>query len=68
VSPGLERILRHCLEKNPSERFQFARDLEFAPAASAEKNSDRSNKNRSVLAENVFAKSATAGHYCSRLR
>ena len=33
VSPGLERILRHCLEKNPSERFQSARDLGFALAA-----------------------------------
>jgi Tol biopolymer transport system component len=30
VSPALERIVRHCLEKNPSERFQSARDLSFA--------------------------------------
>ena len=29
VSPALERIVRHCLEKNPSERFQSARDLAF---------------------------------------
>jgi serine/threonine protein kinase len=29
VSPGLERLVRHCLEKNPSERFQSARDLAF---------------------------------------
>jgi serine/threonine protein kinase len=28
--PGLERIIRHCLEKNVSERFQTARDLSFA--------------------------------------
>jgi eukaryotic-like serine/threonine-protein kinase len=27
--PGLEPILRHCLEKNPEERFQSARDLAF---------------------------------------
>jgi len=33
VPPGVERILRHCLEKNPSERFQSARDLGFALAA-----------------------------------
>jgi serine/threonine protein kinase/Tol biopolymer transport system component len=29
VSPGLERIVRHCLEKIPEERFQSARDLAF---------------------------------------
>ena len=29
VPPGLERILRHCLEKNPEQRFQSARDLAF---------------------------------------
>ncbi|MGH9557499.1 MAG: serine/threonine-protein kinase, partial [Terriglobales bacterium] len=29
VPPGLDRIVRHCLEKNPEERFQSARDLAF---------------------------------------
>jgi eukaryotic-like serine/threonine-protein kinase len=29
VSPALERIVRHCLEKNPAERFQSARDITF---------------------------------------
>jgi eukaryotic-like serine/threonine-protein kinase len=27
--PAVERIVRHCLEKAPSERFQSARDLAF---------------------------------------
>jgi serine/threonine protein kinase/Tol biopolymer transport system component len=27
---GLEHIVRHCLEKNPEERFHSARDLAFA--------------------------------------
>src|SRR5262249_39021645 len=29
ILPGLERGVRHCLEKNPAERFQSARDLAF---------------------------------------
>jgi Tol biopolymer transport system component len=30
VPPALQRIVRHCLEKNPAERFQSARDVAFA--------------------------------------
>jgi len=29
VPPALERIVRHCLEKDPVARFQSARDVEF---------------------------------------
>ncbi len=29
AAPGLERIVRHCLEKNPEQRFQSTRDLAF---------------------------------------
>ncbi len=29
VSPALDRIVRHCLEKSPEERFQSARDVAF---------------------------------------
>src|SRR5579863_1534172 len=29
VSPGLERVVNHCLEKSPEQRFQSARDLAF---------------------------------------
>ena len=30
IPPGLDRIVRHCLEKEPSIRFQTARDIAFA--------------------------------------
>jgi Tol biopolymer transport system component len=33
VSPALERSVRRCLEKNPEQRFQSARDLSFALSA-----------------------------------
>ena len=30
VSPAIERVVRRCLEKNPDERLQTARDVSFA--------------------------------------
>jgi serine/threonine protein kinase/Tol biopolymer transport system component len=30
VPTGIDRIIRHCLEKSPEERFQSARDIAFA--------------------------------------
>ena len=30
ISPGVERLVNHCLEKNPEERFHSASDLAFA--------------------------------------
>jgi Tol biopolymer transport system component len=30
VPPALERIVRHCLEKNPAQRFQSASDVAFS--------------------------------------
>jgi Tol biopolymer transport system component len=33
IPPGVDRIVRHCLEKNPDDRFQTARDLTFALGA-----------------------------------
>ena len=30
LAPALDRIVRHCLEKRPTERFQTARDVAFA--------------------------------------
>ena len=33
VSPGLQRVVRRCLEKDPEQRFQSVRDLAFDLAA-----------------------------------
>ena len=33
VAPGLQRIVHHCLEKKPADRFQSARDLTFSLGA-----------------------------------
>ncbi len=30
IAPGLERVVRHCLEKNPEQRFHSAHDVAFA--------------------------------------
>ncbi|MGH9491012.1 MAG: protein kinase domain-containing protein [Terriglobales bacterium] len=32
TEPGMQRVVEHCLEKDPAARFQTARDLEFALA------------------------------------
>ena len=39
--PALARIVRHCLEKNPDERFQSAQDLAFALQSSSASDSTR---------------------------
>jgi eukaryotic-like serine/threonine-protein kinase len=36
--PGLQRVVRRCLEKNPEQRFQSASDLAFAIEALSESN------------------------------
>ena len=39
VPPALDRIVRHCLEKSPADRFQSARDLTFALTALSDSDS-----------------------------
>jgi Tol biopolymer transport system component len=53
ISPALERIVRRCLEKNPEQRFQSARDLSFALAALS--GTDSSATNRAAAAVAVAA-------------
>jgi Tol biopolymer transport system component len=49
ISPGMERIIRHCLEKNPANRFQSARDLGFALGALSGSASDTGSTQAAVL-------------------
>jgi len=42
VPSGLERIVRHCLEKNPAQRFHSAGDLAFDLEAMADVTSSKS--------------------------
>jgi Tol biopolymer transport system component len=46
VPPGLERIVRHCLEKNPEQRFHSAHDVAF----DLESLSDRSSPSAALQA------------------
>ncbi|MEZ5317791.1 MAG: protein kinase [Vicinamibacterales bacterium] len=54
IPPGLERIVRRCLEKNPDLRFQSAADLAFA----LETLTTSSGSTRSGAAEAVAAADA----------
>jgi eukaryotic-like serine/threonine-protein kinase len=44
IPPGLDRLVRHCLEKRPEDRFQSARDLAFDLEASAGASSSSSGR------------------------
>jgi Tol biopolymer transport system component len=59
VPAGLDRIVRHCLEKNPEQRFQSARDLAFdlealsgvsVPGVAARTSAEAAPKSRVSLA------------------
>src|SRR5687767_7414187 len=49
IPPGLERVVRHCLEKNPRQRFRSAEDLAFAlESLAAGRTSERSGRAAAV--------------------
>jgi Tol biopolymer transport system component len=50
VPPSLEAIVRHCMEKDPRERFQSARDLAFQLRMLADVPSTATNTRRVALA------------------
>lgn len=55
ISPALARIVHRCLEKNPQERFESARDLAFhLETLSTDSYSDFSKASRSPLPRRSF--------------
>ncbi|MBO0860882.1 MAG: serine/threonine-protein kinase [Chloracidobacterium sp.] len=44
IAPGLEKVVRRCLEKKPEDRFHSAHDLGFALEAVASSSSSGSNQ------------------------
>jgi eukaryotic-like serine/threonine-protein kinase len=58
VPPGLERIVRHCLEKSPTQRFQFAGDLAFDLEALTEVSSSTSRSGAQKAAQQAVASSS----------
>ncbi|HET9794412.1 MAG TPA: protein kinase, partial [Thermoanaerobaculia bacterium] len=80
VAPGLDRLVRHCLEKSPAQRFQSASDLayelESMTAASSASVAARPGPLRgaqrraaaSALALALLAAGLAAGHWLWRPR
>ncbi len=73
TSPGLERVMRRCLEKAPERRFQSASDLAFAIEAMSEVsgatvalNATKSASRTWLAALVVIALAAVAGVWAGR--
>jgi len=58
VPPLLERIVHHCLEKDPSARFQSARDTAFA-LETLSANSSSASAARTAMSRPAIARSET---------
>jgi Tol biopolymer transport system component len=56
VSPALDRIVRHCLEKNPEQRFQSAGDIAFALESIADASSSTSGARAGILGQTIHAR------------
>ena len=66
LPPALERIVRHCLEKNPAERFQTARDVAFALEAfsgSAISSSRATSRSRSTIAASAWCRTCVSSRF-----
>jgi Tol biopolymer transport system component len=61
LPPTLERVVRHCLEKDPNQRFHSARDLAFALEAISEAPSSAAQEAVAGVAEPAPSKRRRAG-------
>jgi hypothetical protein len=69
IPPGLERVVRRCLEKRPEERYQSARDIGFAlEAASGARSIERPRGLLGPIAAALAAGALIGGLVAWRLR
>ncbi|HSB37142.1 MAG TPA: protein kinase, partial [Thermoanaerobaculia bacterium] len=61
MSPGLERIVRHCLEKNPEQRFHSAHDVAFALEALSGLSTPRLKPSKARIPARLPSRLAAAG-------
>ncbi|MCA1583197.1 MAG: hypothetical protein LC796_17780, partial [Acidobacteria bacterium] len=55
ISPGLDRIVRHALEKNPEQRFHSAHDVAFALDALSDVSAPRPGSSKSGIGIHAHA-------------
>src|SRR5271163_2674025 len=55
IPPALDRIVHHCLEKNPAERFQSARDVAFNIASLSDISSTGAGSSTATSAQQAAA-------------
>ena len=68
IPPALERITRRCLEKDPAERFQSARDIGFAlEAASGARSIERPHPRLGPIGAVLAAGAVIGGLFAWRL-
>ena len=60
VPPGLDRIVRHCLEKHPAQRFQSSGDLAFDLEALTEISASAKSGAQAAVLENLQQVEAAA--------